>query len=79
MKSMFFYVLGFDGLFWPSLAFLVFLGLDEFFKQRPAFGDENKAKLSCFQNQMSKPNSESKSPIYSTVMRRCQKMPKFDF
>ena len=37
----FFEVLAFDGLFWPFLAFLVFLALDEFFKQRPAFGDKN--------------------------------------
>ena len=30
----------FFGLYWHLLAFLVFLALDEFFKQRPAFGNK---------------------------------------
>ena len=31
-------LMAFIGLYWPLLAFLA---LDEFFKQRPAFGDKN--------------------------------------
>ena len=41
MKSMIFEGLAFDGLFWPSLAFLAFVALDEFFKQKLAFADKN--------------------------------------
>ena len=37
----FFEVLAFDGLFWPLLAFLAFLALDKFLKQRTTFGDKN--------------------------------------
>ena len=33
--------LAFDGLFWPSLAFLAFVALDEFLKQKLAFADKN--------------------------------------
>ena len=29
------------GLCWPSLAFLAFVALDEFFKQKLAFADKN--------------------------------------
>ena len=74
MISKSFEVLDFAGLCWPSLAFLAFLALHEFFKQRRAFGDKNLAKLSCSNNQMSKPISESKSTIYSTV---CEVKPFF--
>jgi len=38
IKSMIFEGLAFDGLFWPSLAFLA---LDEFLKQKLAFADKN--------------------------------------
>ena len=41
MKSMIFEGLAFDGLFWPSLAFLAFVALDEFLKQKLAFADKN--------------------------------------
>ena len=40
MKSMIFEGLAFDGLFWPSLAFLAFVALDEFLKQKLAFTDK---------------------------------------
>ena len=43
MKSMLFEVLALDDLFWPSLAFLVFVALDDFFKQKLAFADKNQA------------------------------------
>ena len=45
----FFEVLAFDDLFWPSLALLAFVALDDFFKQKLAFADKNQAQLTCFQ------------------------------
>jgi hypothetical protein len=36
-----FEVLDFAGLCWPSLAFLAFVALDNFFKQKLAFSDKN--------------------------------------
>ena len=36
-----FEVLDFAGLCWPSLAFLAFVALDNFFKQKLAFADKN--------------------------------------
>jgi hypothetical protein len=33
--------LAFDDLFWPLLAFLAFVALDEFFEQKLAFADKN--------------------------------------
>ena len=36
-----FEVLGYTGLCWPSLAFLAFVALDDFFKQKLAFVDKN--------------------------------------
>ena len=33
--------LDFAGLCWPSLAFLAFVALDNFFKQKLAFADKN--------------------------------------
>ena len=50
MKSMIFEGLAFDGLFWPSLAFVAFVALDEFLKQKLAFADKNEAQLTCFQH-----------------------------
>jgi hypothetical protein len=44
-----FEVLDFTGLCWPSLAFLAFVALDDFFKQKVAFADKDLAQLSCFQ------------------------------
>jgi hypothetical protein len=41
--------LDFAGLCWPSLAFLAFVALDDFFKQKLAFADNIKAQLTCFQ------------------------------
>jgi len=41
MISKNFEVLDFVGLCWPSLAFLAFVALDEFFKQKLAFFGEN--------------------------------------
>jgi hypothetical protein len=35
-----FEVLDFAGLFWPSLAFLAFVALDDFLKQKLAFADK---------------------------------------
>jgi hypothetical protein len=34
-------VLGYAGLCWPSLAFLAFVALDDFLKQKLAFVDKN--------------------------------------
>jgi hypothetical protein len=36
-----FVVLDFAGLCWPSLAFLAFVALDNFFKETLAFSDKN--------------------------------------
>ena len=36
-----FEVLGYAGLCWPSLAFLAFMALDDFFKQKMAFADKD--------------------------------------
>jgi hypothetical protein len=36
-----FKVFGYAGLSWPSLAFLAFVALDDFLKQKLAFVDEN--------------------------------------
>ena len=54
-----------SGLWWP---FLPLLALDDFFEQRPASGEKNNQNWVACNNQMSKPISESKSPIYSTVI-----------
>jgi hypothetical protein len=35
-----FEVLDFDGLCWPSLAFLAFVALDDFLNQKLAFADQ---------------------------------------
>ena len=34
-------VLGYAGLCWPSLAFLAFMALDDFYKQKMAFVDKD--------------------------------------
>jgi hypothetical protein len=41
MISKTFEVMDFAGLFWPSLAFLAFVALDKFFKQKLVFFGEN--------------------------------------
>ena len=38
-----FEVLGYAGLCWPSLAFLAFMALDDFIRQKMAFDDKNQA------------------------------------
>jgi hypothetical protein len=44
-----FEVLDIAGLCWPSLAFLAFVALDNFFKQKLTFSDKNQAQLTGFQ------------------------------
>jgi hypothetical protein len=44
-----FEVLDFTGLCWPSLAFLAFVALDNFLKQKLGFADKNQAHLTHFQ------------------------------
>jgi hypothetical protein len=46
-----FEVLGYAGLCWPSLAFVAFVALDDFFKQKLAF-----VKLSTIRCQKQLPN-----------------------
>jgi hypothetical protein len=41
MISKTFEVMDFAGLFWPLLAFLAFVALDKFFKQKLAFFGKN--------------------------------------
>jgi hypothetical protein len=43
-----FEVLDFAGLCWPSLAFLAFVALDEFFKQKLAFADKKLSTIDLF-------------------------------
>jgi hypothetical protein len=50
--------LAFDDLFWPSLAFLAFVALDDFLKQKLAFADET-----CFQQSDVKPNLQMRLGI----------------
>ena len=63
MKSMIFEGLAFDGLFWPSLAFLAFVALDDFLKQKLAFVDKIQAQLTCFQQSDVKTNYQTRSGI----------------
>ena len=53
-----FEVLDFAGLCWPSLAFLAFVALDDFFKQKLAFADKIKHNWHVSNNQISKSISE---------------------
>ena len=55
-----FEVLDFAGLFWPSLAFLAFVALDDFLKQKLAFADKNQAQLTCFQQSDVKTNFQTR-------------------
>ena len=41
-------MLAFVGLCWPSLAFLAFLALDDFFKQKLAFVDKKLSTIDLF-------------------------------
>ena len=40
--------MAFDDLFWPSLAFLAFVALDKFFKEKMAFSDKKLSKIDLF-------------------------------
>ena len=50
--------LDFAGLCWPSLAFLAFVALDNFLKQKLAFADKIKQNWPVSNNQISKSISE---------------------
>ena len=56
-------MLAFDGLHWPSLAFLTFVALDDFLKQKLAFADKIQAQLTCFQQSDVKTNYQTRSGI----------------
>ena len=58
-----FEVLGYAGLCWPSLAFLAFVALDIFLKQKLAFVDKIQAQLTCFQQSDVKTNYQTRSGI----------------
>ena len=58
-----FEVLGYAGLCWPSLAFLAFVALDDFLKQKLAFVDKIQAQLACFQQSDVKTNYQTRSGI----------------
>ena len=58
-----FEVLGYAGLCWPSLAFLAFVALDDFLKQKLAFVDKIQAQLTCFQQSDVKNNYQTRSGI----------------
>ena len=51
------------GLCWPLLAFLAFVALDDFLKQKLAFFDKNQAELTCFQQSDVKTNYQTRSGI----------------
>ena len=54
-------LMAFDGLHWPFWPWMNFLSKDQ------PLVIKSKQNWAVSNNQMSKPNSESKSPIYSTV------------
>ena len=56
-------MLAFVGLHWPSLAFLAFVALDDFLKQKLAFVDKIQAQLTCFQQSDVKTNYQTRSGI----------------
>ena len=58
-----FEVLGYAGLCWPSLAFLAFVALDDFLKQKLAFVDKIQAQMTCFQQSDVKTNYQTRSEI----------------
>ena len=58
-----FEVLGYAGLCWPSMAFLAFVALDDFLKQKLAFADKIEAQLTCFQQSDVKTNLQMRSGI----------------
>ena len=62
-------MLAFVGLHWPSLAFLAFVALDDFLKQKLAFVDKIQAQLTCFQQSDVKTNYQTRSGI----LKHCEK------
>ena len=56
-------MLAFVGLHWPSLAFLAFVALDDFLKQKLAFVDKIQAQMTCFQQSDVKTNYQTRSGI----------------
>ena len=56
-------MLAFVGLHWPSLAFLAFVALDDFLKQKLAFVDKIQVQLTCFQQSDVKTNYQTRSGI----------------
>jgi hypothetical protein len=64
-----FEVLGYAGLCWPSLAFLAFVALDDFLKQKLAFVDKIQAQLTCFQQSDVKTNYQTRSGI----LKHCER------
>ena len=66
-----FEVLGYAGLCWPSLAFLAFVALDDFLKQKLAFVDKIQAQLTCFQQSDVKTNYQTRSGI----LKHCDACP----
>ena len=67
-----FKVLDFAGLWWPFLAFLAFVALDEFFEQKLAFADKNQAQLTCFQQSDVKTNCQTRSGILNQCVWGCR-------
>ena len=65
-------MLAFVGLHWPSLAFLAFVALDDFLKQKLAFVDKIQAQLTCFQQSDVKTNYQTRSGI----LKHCDKAKK---
>ena len=59
--------MAFDGLFWPSLAFLALVALDEFLKQKLAFVDKNLAQLTYFQHS----DVKNKLRTRSVILNHC--------
>ena len=55
---------------WPLLAFLAFVALDEFFKQKLAFPDKNQAQLTCFYLSDVKTNLQTQSSILNQCERK---------
>jgi hypothetical protein len=64
-------MLAFVGLHWPSLAFLAFVALDDFLKQKLAFVDKIQAQLTCFQQSDVKTNYQTRSGI----LKHCETSP----
>ena len=64
-------MLAFVGLHWPSLAFLAFVALDDFLKQKLAFVDKIQAQMTCFQQSDVKTNYQTRSGILKHCVQGC--------